>query len=111
MTTADTLNVLGFIVGGVGSSLGIFGIFQQTNAYYTFKPFKLTAFLNHVFRVGRTYVLEGKSAALELLSVTAKLAEKRGEDRSQSLIGLYWVFLGFFLQLAGSFLLLLQSLL
>ena len=51
------------------------------------------------------------SPALEQIHNTAKLGEKRGEDRTQSLIGLYLVFTGFFLQFTGAFLLLLATLL
>jgi hypothetical protein len=108
MTAADILNVAGFAVAGAGSALGMFGIFKQTNAYY---PFRLSQFREHLYRVARKWVKEGRAAAMGLVSATVTLGEKRGEDRTQSMIGLYCVLGGFFLQLFGSSLLLLGALL
>ncbi len=108
MTTPDMLNLTGFIVGGLGSSLGMYGVFKQTNAYY---PFKLSYFFEHLARVIRTYVTRGQAAANEQVHAAAKLGEARGEDRTQSLIGLYFVFVGFLFQLLGSLLLLMGTLL
>jgi hypothetical protein len=108
MTAADGLNVAGFIIAGVGGGLGMFGVFKQTNAYFPFRPGQ---FLEHLFRVGRAYILEGRSEALKQVHAAAKLGEEKVEDRNQSLIGLYLVFCGFSLQLLGSVLLLIAALL
>jgi hypothetical protein len=108
MTISDKLNVIGFIVSGIGSSLGMIGIFKQTNAYYPFKP---AQFIEHIYRIVRKYVREGTPGARAQVDTAAKLAERKGEDRGLSLIGLYFVFFGFLLQFLGSFLLLLGTLL
>lgn len=81
------------IIAGVGGGLGMFGVFKQTNAYFPFRPGQ---FLEHLFRVGRAHILKGRSEAAKQVHAAAQLGEGRGEDRNQSLIGLYWVFCGFF---------------
>ena len=103
MKTADILNAAGIVVTGLGSSLGMLGIFRQTNAYYAFRP---TQFLEHLFRVGRRYLSKGKEAAIAEVYATVKLGEEKKEDRTRSLIGLYFVFVGFVVQLVGSIMLL-----
>jgi hypothetical protein len=73
------------------------GIFKQTNAYYAFRKTDLVV---HMFQIAVKW-LTAKQAFKEV-SIAAKLAERKGEDRAQSLAGLYLVFFGFLLQLAGA---------
>jgi hypothetical protein len=80
---------------------------RQTNAYFPFRPGQ---FFEHLFRVGRAYILKRKSEAMKHVHAAVTLGEGKGEDRNQSLIGLYWVFCGFSLQLLGSSLLLVAAL-
>jgi hypothetical protein len=61
MTTADALNIAAFVATAFGSSLGMFGIFKQTNPYY---PFKAPEFLEHLYRVGRAFIAKGKARPL-----------------------------------------------
>jgi hypothetical protein len=107
MTATDYLNIAGFVIAAAGSTVGMIGTFKQMNAYY---PFKVRKFLDHLFRVTRKALSEGGPAAIQQVEATAKLGQRRGEDRASSLIGLYCVFCGFFLQVLGAFLLLLASL-
>ncbi|HEY2647270.1 MAG TPA: hypothetical protein VGI34_09860 [Candidatus Acidoferrales bacterium] len=105
--SAQNLNVLAFAATVLGSSLGIWGALMQANAYY---PFRISEFAEHIARVFnkaiRTWSLE---EALKQIRVTAKLGEEKKEDRAKSLIGLYLVFCGFFLNLIGASLALVAS--
>jgi hypothetical protein len=92
------------ILSAIGSSLGMVGIVLQTNAYYAFKSAQL---FEHLFRVTRTLLRKGRAAARRQIDVTVTLAALKGEDRVKSLIGLYCVLFGFFLQLIGSLILIL----
>jgi hypothetical protein len=99
MRFADKLNLAGVVLTAAGSSLGMFGILLQTNGYYAFKWLGL---FRHIYLVLKSLVRKGASAAWRTVEVTAELAEKKGEDRAKSLIGLYLVLFGFFLQLLGA---------
>jgi hypothetical protein len=103
MTAADKLNLVGIIITGFGSCLGMVGVFKQTNGYYAFKS---TQIFEHLARLLRTRIKQGRAAAIAQINATAALARQKGEDHTQSLIGLYCVLFGFFLQLFGSFVLL-----
>jgi len=100
MSIADLLNAVGLGATGVGSVLGMAGILKQTNAYYPFRPWQL---VGHMFEVA-VRCLFTRSAFGEV-SAAAKLTAKREEDRAKSLVGLYFVFFGFVLQLFGASLL------
>ncbi len=107
--SAQTLNIIGFAVAGLGSGLGIWGALMQANAYY---PFRVSQFTEHVARVFKKAIAAWSlEEALKQVSVTAELGEDRKEDRAKSLIGLYLVFCGFFLNMIGACLALAASLL
>jgi hypothetical protein len=97
MPAADLLNAAGLAATSIGSVLGMVGVFKQTNAYYAFRKADLVA---HMFQIALKW-LTAKQAFKEV-SIAAKLAEKKVEDRAQSLAGLYLVFFGFLLQLVGA---------
>jgi hypothetical protein len=82
----------------------MFGVILQTNGYYAFKWLQL---FEHIFRVLRDLLLKGPRAAWKNVETTAGLAEKKGESRGKSLVGLYLVLFGFMLQFAGSVLMVL----
>jgi hypothetical protein len=103
MTASDKLNLAGIVITGFGSCLGMIGIFKQTNGYYAFKS---TQIFEHLARLLRTWAKQGRAAAVEQIRTAAALAKEKGEDHTQSLIGLYCVLFGFFFQLFGSLLLL-----
>jgi hypothetical protein len=103
MTFQDKLNFVGIIITGAGATLGMVGVFSQTNGYFAFRS---TEIFDHLWRVFQTLRKEGKAKALEQIRATSKLAEARGENRVKSLIGLYLVLFGFFLQMIGSLILL-----
>jgi hypothetical protein len=102
MKTADNLTLAGIVVTATGSTLGVLGIILQTNGYY---PFRWLDLFRHLFSLAREAISQGMPAAWKTLEVTAGLAERKGENRAKSLVGLYLVLLGFFLQLVGSILL------
>jgi hypothetical protein len=106
MTTADTLNTVGFIVTAVGGILGMFGALKQANGYY---PFKTLQLLKHIFVVVGTYFFR-KEEALTQIRNAAELAKKRPEDKEVSLVGIYFIFVGFLFQMAGAAVLLSASL-
>jgi hypothetical protein len=99
MTAIDRLNLVGVVVTAVGSSFGMAGVFLQTNGYYAFKSLEL---FGNMVRVARAFLRHGTKAAREQIDATAAIAELKGEDRPKSLLGLYCVLIGFFLQLTGS---------
>ena len=97
---AQTLNVIGFAATVLGSGLGIWGALKQANAYY---PFGIWEFAGHVCRVFKKAIIDrGLKGTLKQIHVATKLGEIKGEDRAKSLIGLYLVFCGFFLNLIGA---------
>jgi hypothetical protein len=96
----QTLNVIGFAATVLGSSLGIWGALKQANAYY---PFGIWEFAGHVCRIFKKAIHEhGLKEALKQVHIAEKLGEIKGENRAKSLIGLYLVFCGFFLNLVGA---------
>jgi hypothetical protein len=106
--SSQTLNVIAFSATVLGSSMGIWGALKQANAYY---PFGIWEFINHIGRVFKKAIREhGVKEALKQIHVAEKLGEIKGEDRGKSLIGLYLVFCGFFLNLIGAALALAASL-
>jgi|ERR1700674_3558910 hypothetical protein len=98
--SSQTLNIMGFAATVLGSSLGIGGALMQANAYYPFSIFEFAEHIVRVFKKGITkWSLE---EALRQIHITVKLGEDKKEDRARSLIGLYLVFCGFFLNLIGA---------
>ncbi len=98
--SAQTLNVIGFAVTALGSSLGIWGALMQANAYY---PFRISQFAEHFARVFKKAIAAWSvEEALKQIRISARLGEDRKEDRAKSLIGLYFVFCGFFLNMIGA---------
>jgi hypothetical protein len=97
--TAKVLNLLAFAFTVLGSGLGVWGALKQANAYYPFRPVE---FANHLRLVLVKRVRKGKAEALQEIHTAAHLGEKRGENRALSLVGLYLVFCGFFLNLLGA---------
>ncbi len=96
----QTLNVIGFASTALGSSLGIWGALKQANAYY---PFGILEFAGHLRRVFKKTIQErGLKEALKQIHIAEKLGELKGENRAKSLIGLYLLFRGFFLNLIGA---------
>lgn len=96
----QTLNIIAFSATVLGSSLGIWGALKQANAYY---PFGIREFAGHVCRVFKKAIQEhGLKEALKQVHIAEKLGEIKGENRAKSLIGLYLVFCGFFLNLVGA---------
>jgi hypothetical protein len=98
--SSQTLNVIGFAATVLGSSLGIWGALKQANAYY---PFGIWEFTGHIWRVFKKAIQEsGLKEALKQIHIAEKLGEIKGENRAKSLVGLYLVFCGFFLNLVGA---------
>ena len=98
--SSQALNILAFAATVLGSSLGIGGALMQANAYY---PFGIFQFAGHVGRVFKKAIVDRSlKGMLKQIHIVAKLGEIKGEDRVRSLIGLYFVFCGFFLNLVGA---------
>ena len=98
--SAQTLNIFAFTATVLGSCLGIGGALMQANAYYPFGIFEFAMHVGRVFKKG--IVDRNLSGVLNQIHVAAKLGEIKGEDRVKSLIGLYFVFCGFFFNLVGA---------
>ena len=107
MKLTSILNLGGFLLAALGSCTAMWGIFKQANGYYTFKA-TVWNFAQVVFSIFKTFLLNGKADAFELLD--SHLNTNREEDRKQSLLGFFAVFAGFVLQLAGAALLYLATL-
>ena len=93
------LDVIGFGLAVIGSSLGVWGALLQANAYY---PFAIRALPAHFWSVFSEFARKGQGEALNQIRVAAKLGEDRGEERTKSLLGLYLVLCGFFLNLVDA---------
>lgn len=103
MTLTDTLNVLGIVVTGAGSTIAMVGVYYQMNGYFAIKPRNI---FGQLWTVVKKLRREGADAALAQLNLDAKLGEAKSENRGKSLIGFYLVLFGFLLQMIGSALLL-----
>ena len=88
MTSADCLNIVGIATTGLGSTVAMVGVYLQMNGYFAIRSRD----------VGR----KGKAAARQELDVAVKLGQAKGEDRVKSLIGFYFLLVGFLLQMVGS---------
>ena len=98
--SSQSLNILAFAATVLGSGLGIGGALMQANAYY---PFGIFEFAGHVGRVFKKAIFDRSlKGVFKQIHIAAKLGEIKGEDRVKSLIGLYFVFCGFFLNLIGA---------
>jgi hypothetical protein len=102
MTLPDQLNFAGIVITGIGSSLAMFGVYNQMNGYFAFKPSKL---FDELRRIIGCFLIQGKAAGMKRIQVAAELSEGKIEDRAKSLIGFYCVLFGFFFQMLGSVLL------
>jgi hypothetical protein len=102
MRLADKINLAGVLLTATGSTLGMFGVILQTNGYYAFKWLQL---FKHIFLVAKDFCMKGPAGARNNIQTTVSLAQKKGENRGKSLIGLYLVLFGFSLQSLGSLLL------
>jgi hypothetical protein len=99
MTLSDKLNLAGIAIAGFGSSLAMFGVYNQMNGYFAFKPAML---FDELGRIIRFFLTQGKAAGMERIQIAAELSEGKVEDRAKSLIGFYCVLFGFFFQMLGS---------
>jgi hypothetical protein len=99
MTVGDKFNIVGIVLTGLGSTIAMVGIYKQTNGYFAFKS---SDFFNQAFRILWKFVGKGRSAAIKQLQVAAALGKAKGEDRTKTLIGFYFVLFGFMLQMLGS---------
>lgn len=105
MTTADLLNTAGFTVTCIGGIFGMIGAIKQANGYY---PFKTSQLLKHILWVVANYFIRRKTV-VGWVNSAAKLTENRKEDKTESLVGIYFLFIGFSFQMAGAALLLCAS--
>lgn len=106
MTIVDTLNTAGFVVTGIGGVIGMIGAIKQANGYY---PFKASQLLKHIVCVVANYFFRRRTV-IGWVNSAAKLTENRKEDKANSLIGIYFIFIGFLFQMAGATLLFSASL-
>jgi len=99
MTSADYLNIVGIATTGLGSTVAMVGVYLQMNGYFAIRSRDvLWQFLKILWKTGR----KGKAAARQELDVAVKLGQAKGEDRVKSLIGFYFLLVGFLLQMVGS---------
>lgn len=95
---SNAASMAGFVLASLGAGCGVYGALRQANAYY---PFRLREFPRHLWSVMKAARLREQGGP-DFVRLTAELARYTGESRPQALAGLYWVVLGFVLQLAGS---------
>ncbi len=83
----------------LGSGMAISGSLIMAHAYHALSFFK---FLVHLFRIPFIFLFRGPSKTFKLMKAEVKAGALNQEDRAYSLLGLYFVFLGFCLQLLRS---------
>ena len=99
LTTRDIIQLAGPAITIIGILLSIYGTYSLTSWYH---PLKLGGFLFAVFK-GTGWVLIGEKAkALQVTKAAMRLGAKH-ERRARSLIGIYFIFVGFVLQAVGAF--------
>jgi hypothetical protein len=92
------ITVLGFFLTTSGACIGMVGTLQMARAYH---PFTLMDFVGHVLRVGWRVLFFDIETARRIVAAVSEMSLVNKENRELSLIGLYLVFCGFGLQLAG----------
>lgn len=90
--------VLGFFFATAGACIGMIGTLQMARAYH---PFTIWNFVSHVIRVGWRILFFDIDRARRIVAAVSAMSLVNKENRELSLIGLYLVFCGFGLQLAG----------
>ncbi len=86
----------------LGVLVAVYGTYLMTLAYHPFKT-KLDLVKN-ILRVSWLFATFRFRAAHELVDTVEQFAEVNPEDRTKSLRGIYFLFLSFVLQTAGSIL-------
>ena len=90
---------LGFLLSIAGATLGIVGVLMMARSYH---PFSLAGFAKQGLRIVWKMVRQGPDAVVRSAEIAARLGELNDERRGYSLLGLYFVFLGFCLQMLGA---------
>jgi hypothetical protein len=95
LSAKDILEISSAIMGLLSVSAGIVGTFWLTRLYHAFKPVDfLRAVWSSVSHTARGHFLE----ALNEARVATRFGGFQPENKAQSLVGVYWVFIGFVLQ-------------
>ena len=102
-----TVEILAAILSLAGVIVSTHGTYLLTRWYHPFTEGGFVASLRRMM----WRKMRGKNEELSRhLRVTTALAKLRPEDKSRSLDGIYWVFVGFVLQTIGALLVLLDVL-
>ena len=91
--------LLGFLISSCGSILGIAGALMMARSYHAFS---FLGFIKYSFLVTLKLFSGRREEVVESNEIAAYLGTINEAKRGYSLMGLYLVFLGFCMQLAGS---------
>ena len=89
------------IATGVGVILGVMGTLLICKPYH---PFSVWGLVKHIFSLIPYAIRKGQSQASGLARTASRLSAINEEDRAKSLVGVYFVFLGFVMQAIGALL-------
>jgi hypothetical protein len=93
------VQLLGPAVTAAGIALSIYGTFLLTRWYH---PFSVTGFLSTLWNLV-VLLLRGEAARVfEEAKTASRIGLVNEEQRAESLVGIYFIFLGFVLQLVGT---------
>lgn len=102
MTTKNALELVSSLIGVVGTSASMWGTFLLTRFYHTFSARDV---LRVVARWTGAFLLFHSTAVAQEARGIAALSSITEEKKAISLVGIYWVFVGFLLQGASLLLL------
>ena len=89
------------IATGIGVILGVMGTLLICKPHH---PFTVWGLVKHIFSLALYAMRKGPSQASGLVRTASRLAAINEEDRAKSLLGVYFVFLGFVMQAIGALL-------
>ena len=89
------------IATGIGVILGVIGTYLICKPYH---PFGVWGLVRHIFSLIPYAIQKGPSQARGLVGTASRLSAINEEDRAKSLVGVYFIFLGFIMQAIGALL-------
>jgi hypothetical protein len=95
MSAKDSLELAAGIVGLAGVLVSIWGTFLLTRFYHPFGP---GSFLRTVAKATLHFMTGRQDKALARARLITKLGAITPEQKAKSLLGVYWIFVGFVLQ-------------
>jgi|SRR5579864_43885 len=101
------LEIAGAVLTLIGVAVGVYGTYLMTK--FT-QPFGPLGFMKSMVRTVMLMLLGETDKKNHYVSVASTFAKLKEENKGETLVGVHWVFFGFFLQTWGAILILVDVL-